>query len=264
MLSDWAAIAIVNARLYRAVRERRDELERTIRGLETTTEISRALGGVTDLGRVLELVVKRSRALLDARAARIVLLDGETAAMAGEEVSGEPTLTAPMTFRNRPLGLLSVVRRPVQRRGRAPAAGLRGQRRDRGGDGAERRRGGAAAQPRGLRGRARPLGARAARRDAAAARRAAHAAGRSAPQRRPGAHRRGARGGAGAAHDRDRRPAQPDRRPAARRARRARAPAGAGVARGPLGESTSICGSTSWSDWPRTSSRPSTGSSKKP
>ena len=35
VLADWAAIAIANARLYRAVRERRDELERTIRGLET-------------------------------------------------------------------------------------------------------------------------------------------------------------------------------------------------------------------------------------
>ena len=44
VLADWAAIAINNARLYRDVRERRDELERTIRGLETTTEISRALG----------------------------------------------------------------------------------------------------------------------------------------------------------------------------------------------------------------------------
>ena len=37
ILADWAAIAIGNARLYRTVRERRDELERTIRGLETTT-----------------------------------------------------------------------------------------------------------------------------------------------------------------------------------------------------------------------------------
>ena len=44
ILADWAAIAIANARLYRTVRERRDELERTIRGLETTTEVSRALG----------------------------------------------------------------------------------------------------------------------------------------------------------------------------------------------------------------------------
>ena len=91
MLADWAAIAIANARLYRTVRERRDELERTIRGLETTTEISRALGGVTDLDRVLELVVKRSRALIDARAAEIALLDGDEfviAAVAGEGVEG--------------------------------------------------------------------------------------------------------------------------------------------------------------------------------
>ena len=91
VLADWAAIAIANARLYRAVRERRDELERTIRGLETTTEISRALGGVTDLERVLELVVKRSRALIDARAAEIALLDGDEfvmAAVAGEGMDG--------------------------------------------------------------------------------------------------------------------------------------------------------------------------------
>jgi signal transduction histidine kinase len=91
VLADWAAIAIANARLYRAVRERRDELERTMRGLETTTEVSRALGGLTDLERVLELVVKRSRALIDARAAEIALLDGDEfvmAAVAGEGMDG--------------------------------------------------------------------------------------------------------------------------------------------------------------------------------
>jgi signal transduction histidine kinase len=91
VLADWAAIAIANARLYRTVRERRDELERTMRGLETTTEIGRALGGVTDLEQVLELVVKRSRALIDARAAEIALLDGDEfvmAAVAGERMDG--------------------------------------------------------------------------------------------------------------------------------------------------------------------------------
>jgi signal transduction histidine kinase len=91
VLADWAAIAIANARLYRTMRERRDELERTIRGLETTTEISRALGGMTDLKRVLELVVKRSRALLGARAAELALLDGDEfviTAVAGEGVEG--------------------------------------------------------------------------------------------------------------------------------------------------------------------------------
>jgi signal transduction histidine kinase len=124
VLSDWATIAIANARLYRTVRERRDELERTIRGLETTTEISRALGGVTDLERVLELVVKRSRALIDARAAEIALVDGDElviAAAAGEEsggrvgtrlplggalASGIGTIVASMAFRNRAVGYL--------------------------------------------------------------------------------------------------------------------------------------------------------------
>jgi signal transduction histidine kinase len=91
VLAGWAGIAIANARLYRAVRERRDDLERALRGLETTTEVSRALGGVTDLDRVLELVVKRSRALVDARATEIALVDGDefvVAAVAGEGVEG--------------------------------------------------------------------------------------------------------------------------------------------------------------------------------
>jgi GAF domain-containing protein len=89
VLADWAAIAIANARLYRDVRQRHDELKRSNRGLETTTEIARALGGVTDLDRVLELVVKRSRALIDARAAELALLDGDelvVAAVAGGDV----------------------------------------------------------------------------------------------------------------------------------------------------------------------------------
>jgi signal transduction histidine kinase len=91
VLAGWAAIAVANARLYRDVRERRDELERTTSGLETMAEISRALGGVTDRAQVLELVAKRSRALLDARAAEIALLEGDEfliAAVAGEGVSG--------------------------------------------------------------------------------------------------------------------------------------------------------------------------------
>lgn len=121
VLADWAAIAIRNARLYRTVRERRDELERTMRGLETTTEISRALGGMTDLGRVLELVVKRSRALLDARAAEIALRDGDEyvlAAVAGEheEDTGGDRIVAPMIHRNRELGTLTVIDRMHSRR----------------------------------------------------------------------------------------------------------------------------------------------------
>ncbi len=74
VLADWAAIAIHNADLYRGQRERRDELERTVAALEATMSIAKALGAETDLNRVLELVTKRGRALVEARVMVIALL----------------------------------------------------------------------------------------------------------------------------------------------------------------------------------------------
>ena len=76
VLADWASIAINNADLYRAQRERRDELERTVAALEATMSIARAVGAETDLDRVLELVTKRGRALVEARVMVIALLSG--------------------------------------------------------------------------------------------------------------------------------------------------------------------------------------------
>jgi signal transduction histidine kinase len=87
VLADWAAIAIDNARLYQTVWDRRQELERAVAGLEATTEIARALGGETELERVLELITKRGRALVSARAVVMVLahdVELEIAAAAGE------------------------------------------------------------------------------------------------------------------------------------------------------------------------------------
>lgn len=89
VLAGWAAIAIDNARAYERERRRRRELEVAMNTLEATTDISRALGGETDQDRVLELVVKRARALVEARVLLILLLDdaGETlvvSALAGE------------------------------------------------------------------------------------------------------------------------------------------------------------------------------------
>jgi signal transduction histidine kinase len=77
VLADWAAIAIENARLYRSVAGRRDELEHAVRGLEATTAIALAVGAETELERVLELVVKRARALVVAHDVLILLRDGE-------------------------------------------------------------------------------------------------------------------------------------------------------------------------------------------
>jgi signal transduction histidine kinase len=87
VLAAWAAIAIENARLHRRGEERRSELGRSVEALQATTEIARAVGGETQLDRVLELIAKRSRALVDARGLAILLLDGEElviAAAAGE------------------------------------------------------------------------------------------------------------------------------------------------------------------------------------
>jgi signal transduction histidine kinase len=76
VLAEWAAIAIENARLYRDVRSRRDELERAVSTLETTTAIARVVAGETDLQRILELIAKRGRALVEARAMVIELAEG--------------------------------------------------------------------------------------------------------------------------------------------------------------------------------------------
>ena len=87
VLAEWAAIAIENARAYALLQGRRDQLERTVAQLEATTEIAHALAGETDLEHVLELVVKRARALTDARATLVLLQDADelvVVALAGE------------------------------------------------------------------------------------------------------------------------------------------------------------------------------------
>ncbi len=91
ILADWAAVAIENANLYQRLQRRRDALEQVVQGLEATTAIARAVGAETQLERVLELIVKRGRALVDARAMVILLRDGEeleVAACAGEAEPG--------------------------------------------------------------------------------------------------------------------------------------------------------------------------------
>ena len=91
ILADWAAVAIENASLYQRLQVRRDELEQVVQGLEATTAIARAIGAETQLDRVLELIVKRGRALVDARAMVILLREGdemEVAACAGEAEPG--------------------------------------------------------------------------------------------------------------------------------------------------------------------------------
>jgi signal transduction histidine kinase len=77
ILADWAAIGIENARVYEISERRRDELEKAFRGLEATRDVAVAIGGEIALEHVLELIVKRGRALVGARSLVIMLRDGE-------------------------------------------------------------------------------------------------------------------------------------------------------------------------------------------
>jgi signal transduction histidine kinase len=99
LLAGWAGVAIDNARAYRNEQARREELERAVNAMEATTAIARAVGGETDLGRVLELVVKRARALVDARGMLILLANGaelEVTAVAGALPADLPGVRIPV------------------------------------------------------------------------------------------------------------------------------------------------------------------------
>jgi signal transduction histidine kinase len=99
VLAEWTAVAVENARLYRSVKTRRDDMERAVHRLEATTEIARAVGGETDLDRILEIVVKRGRALVEARSLLILLREGgelAAASVAGERERGETKARIPI------------------------------------------------------------------------------------------------------------------------------------------------------------------------
>jgi signal transduction histidine kinase len=77
VLAQWAATAIDNARLYEDSERRRDQLERAVRSLEAARDIADAITGASDLEPILELIVKRGRALVDARTVLIMLREGD-------------------------------------------------------------------------------------------------------------------------------------------------------------------------------------------
>lgn len=97
LLAGWIGIAVANAESYRREVSRRTALQRVVGALEATSAIARAVGDETDLERILELIVKRGRALIGARATAILLLEGEelvvrkTAGEFGEELVGRRT-----------------------------------------------------------------------------------------------------------------------------------------------------------------------------
>jgi len=91
LLAEFAGVGIDHARRYSGAETRRRELQHTVDALDAMVQISRVVGGETDLATVLELVAKRGRALVSARALIIELERGtelKVAAAAGEVPPG--------------------------------------------------------------------------------------------------------------------------------------------------------------------------------
>jgi PAS domain S-box-containing protein len=140
--TDGGMLALAAIRDITDRRRDRDDLRRAVRRLQAATEVAIAVGGETDLQRVLDAIVERGRALVEARALIILLREGDelvvaaTAAVAGgldpkvahlrfrvEEASEElllgrisgadlgaqesgRALIAPLLFRNQSFGLV--------------------------------------------------------------------------------------------------------------------------------------------------------------
>ncbi|HEY1238721.1 MAG TPA: PAS domain S-box protein [Solirubrobacterales bacterium] len=87
--TDAGMMALAAIRDITDQRRDRDDLRRAVRRLQAATEVAIAVGGETDLERVLDAIVERGRALVEARALIILLREGEelvvaaTAAVAG-------------------------------------------------------------------------------------------------------------------------------------------------------------------------------------
>jgi two-component system, NarL family, sensor histidine kinase DevS len=75
--TDSGMMALAAIRDITDRRRDRDDLRRAVRRLQAATDVAIAVGGETDLSRVLEAIVERGRALVEARALIILLREGD-------------------------------------------------------------------------------------------------------------------------------------------------------------------------------------------
>jgi signal transduction histidine kinase len=72
VLSEWAAVAVDNARLHGRAEQRQAELERALRALEASAGLARACAAGMGMDQLADLICKRGRDLVGAK--RVVLL----------------------------------------------------------------------------------------------------------------------------------------------------------------------------------------------
>ena len=90
-------------------------------GLQATVTLDRELGGETDRGRVLELIVKRARALVDARSCLVLLLEGEELVVCDAAGEVDPADPRPPAAGRRVAARMTCLRSGVNQRVDPPA-----------------------------------------------------------------------------------------------------------------------------------------------
>ena len=90
ILAEWAGVAIEKARAYERSEHQRDECERAVLELQATRDVALAAGDAAGLDRVLELVAKRGRALIDAQSTLVMLRDGSELVVAASSGHADP------------------------------------------------------------------------------------------------------------------------------------------------------------------------------
>jgi signal transduction histidine kinase len=108
------ALEIEHARLLAAAAQREHQLERALRSLEAMQAIAVAVGAETALDRVLELIAKRGRAIVDAGTVLILLHDGEDLVVAVGAGHGDPQPGARVPISESTSGQVMVSQRPVR------------------------------------------------------------------------------------------------------------------------------------------------------
>jgi len=90
ILAEWAGVAIEKARAYERSEHQRGEYERAVLELQATLDIALAAGDATGPDRVLELVAKRARVLIDAQSRLVMLRDRAELVIAASSGNADP------------------------------------------------------------------------------------------------------------------------------------------------------------------------------
>jgi len=89
-LASQAGVAINTARLYQRIAVARSKLDRSLHQLSLLFDVTRALGAVSDLTRLLRLILERAIAAVDAEKGSLMLLDDRDEELVVRVVFGLP------------------------------------------------------------------------------------------------------------------------------------------------------------------------------